>query len=94
MGEVHRGGAAPTAAPAAAPGAPLPPPPPPREPVCDIDQLERHLGAKDRKALLALIKPLAETTLPEPADLGPFWRQVEEAIRSIHPSLGDFGAYG
>lgn len=94
MGEVrHRGVSAAPPAPVVAPVAPAPAPPPPREPACDLTQLARHLGAKDRKALLALIRPLAATSLPEPADLGPFWREVEEAIRSLHPSLGDFGMY-
>jgi hypothetical protein len=38
-----------------------------------------------------MIDPLAQRELPEPADLGPFWLQVEEAVRSLHETLGDLG---
>lgn len=73
-----------------------PPPPPPRAPKeegCNIGSLATHLSARDRKAFLAQISPLAEKELPEPADLAPFWLQVEEALRSLHPSLEFVGAF-
>jgi hypothetical protein len=35
------------------------------------------------------ISPLATDSLPEPADLGAYWLQVEEAVRSLHPTIQD-----
>ena len=63
-------------------------PQPPRD-AFDLYVLERHLPAKERKSLLSQITQLAANHLPEPADLGPFWLQVEEAVRSLHASLLD-----
>ncbi len=62
-------------------------PPPQNLPPCDIHSLATYLPSKERKAILAQIKPLASERFPEPPDLGAFWLQVEEALRSIHPSL-------
>jgi hypothetical protein len=62
-------------------------PPPMVSPPCDIHSLATYLPSKERKAILAQIKPLASDRFPEPSDLGAFWLQVEEALRSIHPSL-------
>jgi hypothetical protein len=41
------------------------------------------IPAAVRKTLLAQISPLAPTTAPEPADLAPFWIQVEAALNSL-----------
>ena len=62
-------------------------PPPMVSPPCDIHSLSTYLPSKERKAILVQIKPLASERFPEPSDLGAFWLQVEEALRSIHPSL-------
>lgn len=61
---------------------------------CDLSTLANHLPSKERKAILAQIKPLADDKFPEPSDLGAFWLQVEEAVRSIHPSLKDLNVLG
>jgi hypothetical protein len=68
--------------------APLPPPPfVPQTPVCDLGSLATYLPAKERKTILSQITPLAKDRFPEPTDLSSFWLQVEEAIRSLHPTL-------
>ena len=61
----------------------------PRAPTFDIHTLRTHLPARERKSLLAQITPLAAEALPEPDDLGGFWLQAEEAVKSLDPSLGD-----
>ena len=68
--------------------APLPPAPfIPQTPVCDLTSLATYLPAKERKAILSQITPLAKERFPEPADLSSFWLQVEDAIRLLHPTL-------
>ena len=59
----------------------------PPVPTFDISSLATHLPTKERKALLSQITPLAKDRFPEPTDLSAFWLTVEEALRSLHPSL-------
>jgi hypothetical protein len=53
----------------------------------DLSVLEKHLPSRERKMLLSQVKALADTTLPEPDDLSPFWLAAEEALRGLHPDL-------
>ena len=74
----------------------LPPPPPTSHTPnpnnrCTLSTLATFLPAKERRSLLAQITPLADTELPEPSDLPPFWLRVEGAIESIDNSI-DLGA--
>jgi hypothetical protein len=46
---------------------------PPPAAACDINTLATYLPAKERKAILAQITPLAANKFPEPSDLGAFW---------------------
>lgn len=39
------------------------------------------------KLIRAQLTPLAETTLPEPQDLGAFWGSVERALLSLDPTF-------
>ena len=46
-----------------------------------------HLPTAARKHLLAWFTPLASDSLPEPANLQAWWKQVEAAIESLDPSF-------
>jgi hypothetical protein len=41
--------------------------------ICDFATLATYFPAKERKALLSQITPLAKDGFPEPADLSSFW---------------------
>ena len=70
------------------------PPPPPntggdqgkRAPF-NLAQAHKHVPAAVVKLLRAQLTPLAEDTLPEPTDLGPFWEKTKRALLSLDQSF-------
>ena len=59
------------------------PAPAPQKLNFDLRQAHRHVPASVVKLLWAQLKPLAEDTLPEPQDLGPFWERIKRALFSL-----------
>ena len=54
-----------------------------------LDQAHQHVPAAVVKLLRAQLTPLAEDTLPEPADLEPFWDRTKRALLSLDQSFSE-----
>ena len=62
------------------PNVPPLPPMPSKKAHFNLQDAHNHVPAATIKLLRAQLTPLAEDSLPEPADLGAFWEKVRHAL--------------